>query len=77
MVRSCPQRLPTSQPSLILINVPALFFDSIEQAGLILNDSQIISVNASKRWALADEGPGVLLTIISTQECDAEEPDKT
>ena len=52
-------------------------FDSIEQAGLILNDSQIISVNASKRWTLADEGPGVLLTIISTQECDAEEPDKT
>lgn len=52
-------------------------FDSIEQAGLILNDSQIISVNASKRWALADEGPGVLLTIISTQECDEEEPDKT
>ena len=52
-------------------------FDSIEQAGLILNDSQIISVNASKRWALADEGPGVLLTIISTQECDAEEPEKT
>jgi Holliday junction resolvase RusA-like endonuclease len=52
-------------------------FDSIEQAGLILNDSQIISVNASKRWALADEGPGVLLTIISTQECDVEEPEKT
>jgi Holliday junction resolvase RusA-like endonuclease len=52
-------------------------FDSIEQAGLILNDSQIISVNASKRWALADEGPGVLLTIISTQEFDAEEPEKT
>jgi Holliday junction resolvase RusA-like endonuclease len=52
-------------------------FDSIEQAGLILNDSQIISVNASKRWALADEGPGVLLTIISTQESDVEEPDKT
>ena len=52
-------------------------FDSIEQAGLILNDSQIISVNASKRWAMADEGPGVLLTIISTQECDVEEPAKT
>ena len=52
-------------------------FDSLEQAGLILNDSQIIAVNASKRWALPDEGPGVLLTVISTQECDAEEPDKT
>jgi len=52
-------------------------FYSIDQAGLILNDSQIISVNASKRWALADEGPGVLLTIISTQECDVEELEKT
>ena len=43
-------------------------FDSLEQAGLILNDSQIISVNASKRWALTNESPGVLLTVISTQK---------
>jgi Holliday junction resolvase RusA-like endonuclease len=41
-------------------------FDSLEQAGLILNDSQIICVNASKRWTQADEAPGVLLTVIST-----------
>jgi hypothetical protein len=52
-------------------------FDSLEQAGLILNDSQIIAVNASKRWALADEAPGVLLTVISTQGHGEGHPAKT
>jgi len=52
-------------------------FDSIEQAGLILNDSQIISVNASKRWAHGDESPGVLLTVISTQGHGEAHPAKT
>lgn len=52
-------------------------FDSLEQAGLILNDSQIIAVNASKRWALADEAPGVLLTVISTQGHGEDHPAKT
>jgi Holliday junction resolvase RusA-like endonuclease len=51
-------------------------FDSLEQAGLILNDSQIISVNAEKRWALPDESPGVLLTVISTQRHDEGQPAK-
>lgn len=46
--------------------------DSLEQSGLILGDSQIVSINAAKRWAQPDESPGLLMTVIATQGQDRE-----
>jgi Holliday junction resolvase RusA-like endonuclease len=39
--------------------------DSLQQSGLLMNDSQITGINASKRWALMSESPGLLLTVIT------------
>jgi Holliday junction resolvase RusA-like endonuclease len=39
--------------------------DSLEQAGLILGDQQIVGINAAKRFTTNDEAPGLLLTVIS------------
>lgn len=39
--------------------------DSLEQAGLIRGDQQIVSINAAKRYTVTDEAPGLLLTVIS------------
>jgi len=39
--------------------------DSIEQSGLVRGDQQICSINATKRWCVEPEVPGVLLTLIS------------
>ena len=39
--------------------------DGIEESGLVRGDQQITSWNISKRYAIGDEAPGVLLTLIS------------
>jgi crossover junction endodeoxyribonuclease RusA len=39
--------------------------DGIEESGLVRGDQQITSWNIAKRYAIGDEAPGVLLTLIS------------
>jgi Holliday junction resolvase RusA-like endonuclease len=39
--------------------------DSLEQAGLIAGDQQIVGINAQKRYVVTDEAPGLLLTVIA------------
>ena len=39
--------------------------DAVEQSGLARGDQQITSWNVAKRWCLANESPGLLLTLIS------------
>jgi len=45
--------------------------DSLEQAGLILGDQQIIGINAAKRYTNDNEAPGLLLTVISHEKADS------
>lgn len=42
--------------------------DAIEQSGLARGDQQITNWSVAKRWCLADEVPGVLLTLASLPE---------
>ena len=39
--------------------------DSLEQAGLITGDQQIVGINAAKRYVVTNEAPGLLLTVIA------------
>jgi Holliday junction resolvase RusA-like endonuclease len=39
--------------------------DSLEQAGLISGDQQIVGINAAKRYVVQNEAPGLLLTVIA------------
>ena len=39
--------------------------DAIEESGIVRGDQQITSWNIAKRYAIGDEAPGVLLTLIS------------
>ena len=53
-----------------LDNVFKLIADSLQAAGVFVNDAQIVVIRAAKVWAASDEGPSVELRVRSVPRND-------